>query len=287
VTEPIRYCQVEIGNGFAIEAIRDPLSGEIHYEPIEGERVTTVLVPESYSLMEAVAVVQETCRREMAEGAKPAWIETSSDGLQTLLLEQFGLPKTARKRPASWGKDDHPVVAYDEEGAVGVAPKKATRARKAVAKKAAASPTLMALTLPFYALALFALTRMQLRTNAGRDWQSRVMGDPASTGTGSYAPGSWMGLTADNAAPNAANTTLPGEIAVGTLARKVCAYSHTNGTASYALTAVFTFDQNITINKFGIFNALAGGTLVFETLLNAAVIGQIGDQTTVTETVTI
>ena len=49
-----------------------------------------------------------------------------------------------------------------------------------------------------------------MRTSAGRDWMSRIMGDTASTATGTYTPANWIALTADVTAPNAASTTLTG-----------------------------------------------------------------------------
>lgn len=137
------------------------------------------------------------------------------------------------------------------------------------------------------AMAIARLSASELRTDAGRDFQARVMGDTASTGTGAYAPGTYIGLTANATAAAAASTTLTGEIASGTLIRAVAVYAHTNGTATYTLTKTFTSDQSVTINKIGVFNASTAGTLVFETLLNAAATLVSGDQLQITETVTL
>lgn len=126
-----------------------------------------------------------------------------------------------------------------------------------------------------------------LRTNAGADFQSRVMADTASTGTGSYAAANYIGLTANATAPAATDTTLTGEIASGTLTRAQAAYSHTTGAASYQLQKTFTSDQSVTIAKIGVFNASSGGTMVFETLLSATATLVSGDQLTVTETVSL
>lgn len=126
-----------------------------------------------------------------------------------------------------------------------------------------------------------------MRTNAGRDFQARVMGDTASTGTGSYAAANFIGLTANSTAPAAGSTTLTGEIASGTLNRAQATYAHTNGTNTYTLTRTFTSDQSVTIAKIGVFNAATGGTLVFETLLNATATLVSGDQLQITETVTL
>lgn len=126
-----------------------------------------------------------------------------------------------------------------------------------------------------------------MRVNSGRDWQARIMGDTSSSGSGPYAPGNFIGLTSDNAAPLASDTVLPNEVTVGSLARAQATYAHTTGTASYTLTKTFTSDQSVTIYKIGVFNAPAAGTLVFETLLNAAAVLVSGDQLQVTETVTL
>ena len=126
-----------------------------------------------------------------------------------------------------------------------------------------------------------------MRTNAGRDHQARVMGDTASTGTGAYAPGCWIGLTANSAAPQATDTALAGEITSGTLARAQATYAHTNGTASYTLTKTFTSDQSVTIAKIGVFTAPTGGTMVFSSLLNAVAQMVSGDQIQVTDTITL
>lgn len=127
----------------------------------------------------------------------------------------------------------------------------------------------------------------KLRTDAGRDFQARVMGDTASTGTGSYASATYIGVTANATAPATGDTTLTGEIASGTLIRAQATYAHTNGTATYTLTKTFTSDQTVTIAKIGIFNASSAGTMVFETSLNATASLVSGDQLQITETVTL
>jgi hypothetical protein len=130
-------------------------------------------------------------------------------------------------------------------------------------------------------------TGLELRTDAGRDWQARVMGDTASNGTGSYAPATYIGLTANSTAPASGDTTLTGEIASGTLARAQATYAHTNGQATYTLTKTFTSDQTVVIAKMAVFTASSGGTMVFETLLSATASLVSGDQLQITETVTL
>jgi uncharacterized iron-regulated membrane protein len=137
------------------------------------------------------------------------------------------------------------------------------------------------------ALAASALTQLALRTNAGRDWQARVMGDTSSNGSGSYAPATYFGVTANGTAPNASDTTLTGEISSGTLARAQGVYAHTNGTGSYTVTKTLTSDQTVTLQKAALFTASSGGTMAFESLLNAAASMVSGDQIQLTVTVTL
>lgn len=133
-----------------------------------------------------------------------------------------------------------------------------------------------------------------MRTNAGTDHQARVMADTASTGTGSYASGTFMALTANATAPAGGDTTLTAEIvtAGGGLLRAQAAYAHTNGTNTYTLTKTYTTNGSdslpVTVAKIGVFNASSAGTLTFTTLLSStATLSAIGDQLTVTQTVTM
>lgn len=108
---------------------------------------------------------------------------------------------------------------------------------------------------------------------------------------GAGAP--FMALTANASAAAGTDTTLTGEIttAGGGLIRKLSTYAHTAGVASYTLTGVFTANGSdtlpVTVAKLGIFNSISGGTMAFETLLNAtATLTSSGDQVTCTDTVT-
>src|SRR6266540_3717758 len=111
-----------------------------------------------------------------------------------------------------------------------------------------------------------------------------------------YGPGApLMALTTNAGAPAAGDTVLTGEIttAGGGLIRKLATYAHIGGAASYTLTATFTANGSDTlpatnIHKIGCFNSLTGGTMAFETALNAdATLTASGDALTVTETVTL
>jgi hypothetical protein len=108
---------------------------------------------------------------------------------------------------------------------------------------------------------------------------------------GAGAP--WMALTANASAAAGADTTLTAEITTGGggLIRKLGTYAHTAGVASYTITTVYTANGSdalpVTVAKMGCFNSITGGTMAFETLLNAtATLTLSGDQLTVTDTVT-
>jgi hypothetical protein len=113
------------------------------------------------------------------------------------------------------------------------------------------------------------------------------MGDTSSNATGSYASGTWIGISADTTTPSTASTTLTGELTGGTMGRAQATYAHTNGAASYTLTRNFTSDRNVVVAKLGVFNASSGGTLCFETLLDSTADLKSGDTIQIVETVTL
>ena len=252
---------VEIGNDKAIEGYRDPNSDDpekVRYRPLPGQHVTRVVFPEDMALMEQFTSAVNLIAYHVAEGASPAWIDSNSESLETLLKDHFSI---STSRPRTWGKDTG-------------------------ADKLPRMSDLMALCL---APVVLAAVMLNLRTNAGRDWQANVMGGGglAGAGTGAMRTADYIGVTNDTTAPDVANTTLPGEVTTGTLARAQAAFAHTNGTATYTLTKTFSSDQTITVAKMGVFNASTGGTLVFETLLNAVAPLVSGDQLAITETITL
>lgn len=138
-------------------------------------------------------------------------------------------------------------------------------------------------------LAFFSRVMLGLKTNAGSDFQAAVMGARGSQ----PAAGDYMALTANATAPAAGDTTLTAEIATasGGLIRKQATYAHTTGTATYTLTGVFTTNGSdalpVTVNKYGVFNATSAGTLVYENTITAATLSAVGDQLTITVTVTM
>jgi hypothetical protein len=122
---------------------------------------------------------------------------------------------------------------------------------------------------------------------------------PTSTTTFTILPGQapywYLAITTNGTAPGATDTTLASEIttAGGGLIRKLGTYAHTTGVASYSLATTWTVNGSdtglpVTIAKLGIFNTLPGATgrMQFETAISpTAVLSAVGDQLTVTDTV--
>jgi len=300
--------QVEIGTIHAMEGYRDPAGPDpeaLKFRSLDGEMTIDCQVVDDEPLSHALLRVNAALRSLMVPDTKPAWVACPRDGLREELLRQWNLPPEAGQRPAGWGDDDFPV-----------APDRPKKPRKTPAKKAASkekdssskdsdsssasvtkavsstavssTATMLALMFTFgFWLMFFAVSRLALRTNAGRDWQARVMGDPAASGSGATASACWIGVTADTANPDLLHTSLLGEIISGTLVRKQATFNHVVGTAAYTLVAVFVADQSIVISKIGVFNAATTGTLVFESRLNTVSTNVAGDTTAVTHTVTL
>lgn len=98
---------VHVGNNSAIEGFRDPTSDDpdlVRYRSAEGERVTEIVLPEGTGLNEAFSTVLAVLEHHMTTGATPAWVESDSEGLTSLLVEHWGLNKSATSRPKSYGK---------------------------------------------------------------------------------------------------------------------------------------------------------------------------------------
>ena len=128
-----------------------------------------------------------------------------------------------------------------------------------------------------------------MRVASGRDLQSRVLADTASTGTGLYAAANFIALTENATAPADADTALLGELTAGGFARAQAVYAHTNGTSTYTLTKTFTSADATTrtLQKIGIFNAGTAGTLMFETAIPSPPALVSGDQVALTSTTSI
>lgn len=130
----------------------------------------------------------------------------------------------------------------------------------------------------------------RLLVNAGRDaLHSQHLNTAAQPAAFNY-----MAVSESAVAPSAASTTLPGEIttAGGGLLRAQATYAHTGGTNTTTLTKTFTANGSDVlpkvIAKIGVLNvAVTGGTLGYETLLNAtATLTISGDNVAITHTIT-
>jgi hypothetical protein len=110
----------------------------------------------------------------------------------------------------------------------------------------------------------------------------------------SSPPAMFMGLTADATAVASGDTTLPSEITTGGggLIRKVGTLSYSSGGSTGTVVAVFTANGSdalpVTIAKEGISPSIKSTVRnLLQTVLNAtATLAAIGDQLTITDTIT-
>lgn len=97
--------RVTLGNPAAKEAYRDA-DGVLRHRGVDGARVTTVVVPDSYTLLEAVAAVvgADGAWNHHSQGDEvmdtvPDWVESDNEPLALLLATQLGCPVG---RPKKW-----------------------------------------------------------------------------------------------------------------------------------------------------------------------------------------
>ncbi len=98
--------RVLLGNSAAKEAFRDP-DGELRHRALPGERVTEIVIPDTYTLLEAVAsvVAQDGAWNHHSLGdnpsdSSPSWVESDNEALASLLAQHFECPVG---RPDGWG----------------------------------------------------------------------------------------------------------------------------------------------------------------------------------------
>jgi len=101
--------RVQLGNPAAKAAYRDE-NGELHHRAVDGARVTTVVIPDSYTLVDAVSAVlaQDGAWNHHTQGDNPGdvtpdWVESDNEALGTLLASHFGCPAG---RPADWDGEE-------------------------------------------------------------------------------------------------------------------------------------------------------------------------------------
>lgn len=123
---------------------------------------------------------------------------------------------------------------------------------------------------------------------------------PSATGQYVIIPGSapnmFVGISTSTAAVGSGDTTLVGELATGALIRKIGTLTHTAGTNSGTVSAVFTangtetnLSNGITVGKMGISSSISSSQPnLFQSLLSAtATLNASGDQLTVTDTISL
>ncbi len=255
---------VLIGNSHAIEAVsgRD---GSMQFRSAAGDRITEFRFPDDATLSEVVTSVVSGLRHHMAGGATPEWIFSGNTQVDHEIGRRFGFDpekEPARfQRPMGWG-------------------------RKVMSPAIEAATAVMAVQA---SLLLLLLVSLHIKTTAGIDLICRMLGDPNSSGSGLYAPAVYMAVTSDGSPSSISDTALLGEIEdpESTLSRAQAAYAHTNGTSSYTLTKTFVSDRTISLQRYGIFNAPAGGTLAFVGDIDPQADLDSGDPITITHTVTL
>jgi hypothetical protein len=93
---------VQLGNEAAQHAVgRDDNDQPIH-EDLDGKRITTVQIPDDYTLAEAfqcITAPDGVAHHHFQAGTSPTWVESDSDGLAALLAEHFGCKVG---RPKGW-----------------------------------------------------------------------------------------------------------------------------------------------------------------------------------------
>jgi hypothetical protein len=97
--------RVTLGNPAAKEGYLDE-DGALRHRPVEGARVTTVVIPDTYTLLEAAQAVAANdgvwnhhSQGDALMDTIPDWVESDNEALAVVLASQFGCPVG---RPAKW-----------------------------------------------------------------------------------------------------------------------------------------------------------------------------------------
>jgi hypothetical protein len=121
-----------------------------------------------------------------------------------------------------------------------------------------------------------------LITNAGKDFIAVQLGQTSGLGTNGA---NYIALSDDIAAPNAADTTLTGEISTNGLTRAQGLYAHTAGTDNWTISKTFTATGTVNnVQKAGLFTLGAVGTMMAENTFASVNLAN-GDQLTITWTI--
>lgn len=121
-----------------------------------------------------------------------------------------------------------------------------------------------------------------LRTNVGIDFVADAL-----SGT-QPAAAEYIAVSTNGTAPVAGDTTLVGELAVDGLTRALGTYSHTSFALTYTVAKTFTVTGGPhTVTKAALFNAVAGGIMVFAALFGSSATVNASDTLTVTWSISI
>lgn len=246
---------VYLGNHHAVDAQRD---GKSKGNKVRGKQRTEVLGDDARSVKELLDDITRPggIWDYHSTADAPAWVSSDSDRLANLLSDLYGCE---RRDFLPQGEDGEHL------------------SRPSVVKLM----TGLMLWLPLVVM----LGRFYLRTNAGTDWQSDLMGSAAGV------PAKYMALSATSG-ENATHTSLAGEIttASGGLIRAAATYAHTTGAATYTLTKTFTANGSdslpVTVKQCALFTASSSGVMAFEKIITDTLFAASGDAATVTYTVT-
>lgn len=93
----------EIGNAAALDAREQ--DGRKNYFAVDGNRTTTVRVPEGVGVSEAFQSIIDALQHHIQPGHQPVWVESDNNALRDLLLDHFKIRSEDNVRPLEWGKE--------------------------------------------------------------------------------------------------------------------------------------------------------------------------------------
>jgi hypothetical protein len=231
-------------------------------DAVEGKQRTEVIGSDDatpLSLFQDITAGGGIWSQHAQDGSTPAWVASDSPELAQLLGSAY---ECEIREPLPYGEQEE-------------------HAQRPLMQSLMGTTLAVMLLLP---VVLF-LAKLFLRTNAGTDWLSDLMGSAAGV------PAKYMALSA-TASESAAHTSLAGEIttASGGLIRKAATYAHTTSTSTYTLTATFTANGSdslpVTVKQCALFTASSSGTMAFEKTITDTLFAASGDAATITYTVT-
>jgi hypothetical protein len=244
-----------LGNRDAIDADGELLDiGKQRTEVIAGSDDVT-----PFELFQDITRPGGVWSHHAADGAVPAWVASDS-------------PELAQLLGSAYMCEIRDPLPEGEQG---------EHAGRSLIASLMGTQLAVMLLLPLVLL----IARFDLRTNAGIDWQSDLMGSAAGV------PAKYMCLSATSG-ESASHTSLAGEIttASGGLIRKAATYAHTTSTTTYTQTATFTANGNdslpVTVKQCALLTASSSGVLAFEKIITDTLFAASGDAATITYTVT-